>query len=256
MSIKYKIILKTTHKHATRVENCLKTWLKDLDYVCLTDNPTGLFKEISGSKRDDYYSAEEKTVYLINHVKQINDFDPYEWLVFIDDDAIVNIKMLEYILPHFDKTKVYGYWMYGFPKDLDLKFPSGGSGYFIPVQLIKNTPNMVDQGWGIEDCSVGKWIQENNLQTEDVFYVNEKKHLLRTNGWFPFIEESKEFSTEVLEDKDLYVSSILERVTDQKIKELKSHFTHHYVRDLGLMNYLHELYNEWTPSDLSLYEVS
>lgn len=251
----YKIILKTTHKNINRVKNCASTWLKDKDFICLTDKITGNFEEISGSERDDYYSAEEKTVFLMNYVKDTNTFDLYDWLIFLDDDAIINIKMIEYILPYFDKNKIYGYWMGGFPKDPELIFPSGGSGYFVPVNLIKNSCSMQNQGWGVEDCSVGKWIKECNIPTDDIFYIEGKKHFLRTNGWFPFIEESVNFTPDVVANRELYVSSILEKITEDKIKALKSHMTHHYVRDLGLMEYLNELYNEWTPSDLLLYEI-
>ena len=105
----YKIILKTSHKHTDRVDNCVNTWLSTLDYVCLTDKLTGKYPEISGSKHDDYNSNEEKTINFINLVRTTNQFDNYDWLVFIDDDAILNIKLFESILPYLEKTKVYGY---------------------------------------------------------------------------------------------------------------------------------------------------
>jgi len=89
--MKYKIVLKTTHKNINRVDNCVSTWLSTLNYVCLTDKLTHLFNEWSGSSSDAYNSNEEKTVNFINHVITTNEYDDYDWLVFIDDDAILNV---------------------------------------------------------------------------------------------------------------------------------------------------------------------
>ena len=188
--MRYKIILKTSSVNIHRVKLCVDTWLKDQDYICLTDILTGKYPEISGSQRTDYYSAEEKTAYLINLVKNTNLFDEYDWLVFIDDDAILNIKMFEYILPYFDKNAVYGLKIHGgFAKAPSLIFPSGGAGYFISPALINQTNEMVNNNWGVEDVSVGKWINDNGLNFYDFFIIDNIKYQLRLNGWFPFDSE-------------------------------------------------------------------
>ena len=246
---KYKIILKTTNKNISRVDSCVNTWLKDLDYVCLTDKLLGKYPEISGSERDGYDSAEEKTVHMINLVKNTNLFDEYDWLVFIDDDAILNVKKWEYMLPYLDENAVYGLYMHGsYQPQPKLVYPSGGSGYFISPKSIKKSNLMTNKGWGVEDAAVGKWIQENNIPFLDYVYINNKKHFLMLNGWFPFIEE---YHTMADVNNPEYPKRLLEKVDRQKKNRwLRKHLTHHYIRHAEFMEYINNVFKEWTPNDL------
>lgn len=246
--MKYKIILKTSSVNFHRVESCLKVWIKDKDYVCLTDIPTGKFNEVSGSKRTDYYSAEEKTVFLINSVKDTTDYEEYDWLAFIDDDAILNTKMFEYIISHLNKDCIYGLKMHGsYPKAPGLIYPSGGSGYFISPSLIKKSNHMIDNKWGVEDASVGEWIKQNNLCFDDHFTINNKKYYLKLNGWFPFGDERNMLTQEEQNNPETFSKRVLENVRnhEQKLNNVNSCMTHHYLRWEPLMVYIQDCFEKW-----------
>lgn len=250
--MKYKIILKTTNKNKNRVHDCLSTWLQGEDFIALTDILTNEFPEISGSLREDYYSAEEKTLFLINITKDTGIFDEYDWLVFIDDDAILNVKMLKYVLPYMKKERVYGLKMHGsYEKAPNTIYPSGGSGYFISPSLIKKHNRMVDNGWGIEDAAVGRWLEQNNITLEDHLEIEGRSCYLKLNGWFPFGDE-RNLLTSSEQDEPLFSKRILENIInrDQKYKDINSCMTHHYIRWHPLMEYIFNCFQKWTPEDM------
>jgi hypothetical protein len=251
--MKYKIILKTSHKHVKRVESCLKTWLKDLDYVCLTDKPTGLFNEISGSKRDDYYSNEEKTITLINVVRTSNIFDAYDWLVFLDDDAYLNVNYFNYLLPYLDKKKFYGLAMGGYPRFPNLVFPSGGAGYMISVHKMKKLSQIVKPEWssgGTEDVIVGNWLEQNHQKIHQEVEINGQQHHFPMNGWWPFHRE-KELLNQREPDITDYKRPIIERYVDGVTESfLKRHLTHHYITEWYEMLYVHSILKDWKPEYL------
>lgn len=238
----YKLIVKTSSRHRSRIDSCLKTWLSGMDYIFITDNLLGdVGPEFSASTRTDYSSNEEKTVNFINHCKTNNLYIDYDWLVFIDDDAIINRKHLEYILPYFHKDYVYGLRMGGsWPKDTSLDFPSGGSGYFISTQLVHSMSHMTIHGHGQEDVSMGEWLRENEKKISDSFIIDNKNYSLKLNGWYPFSdikERSCLLIDEINQDKQLF---------------LKKHLTHHYIRECCLMDYIYNLFKEWTPKYMVL----
>jgi hypothetical protein len=237
----YKIILKTSSRHKERISNCLNTWLKELDYILLTDIPLGgIGEEFSGSNRTDYSSNEEKTVNFLNYCKQNNTYSNYDWFIFIDDDAIINRRYIEYILPHFDKNYVYGLRMTGaWPKDTSLDFPSGGSGYFISRELIQSMTPMSIQGHGQEDVSMGEWLRENNKSIESYYTINNKKYHLKLNGWYPFHD---------IPDK---TCNLINYIDKNKEILIKKHLTHHYIREKCIMEYIYKLFNEWSPEEIN-----
>jgi hypothetical protein len=236
--MKYKIILKTSSKHKNRIENCLNTWLVSQDYICLTDNILGgVGEEFSGSKRTDYSSNEEKTVNFINNGAE--HYKNYDWLVFIDDDAIINTLGLKYILPYLNKDFVYGLSMLGaWPKDQTLNFPSGGASYFISPKLIMSMPPMPIRGHGQEDVSMGEWLRENNKQITNSYEINGKKLKLYLNGWYPFSDMSQK-SCDLIDD-----------ISADKNLFLRKHFTHHYIKESCLMNYIYNVFKNWTPQNI------
>lgn len=249
----YKIVLKTTNKNSSRVESCLSTWLKDLDYVCITDVLTGKFNEISGTTREDYDSAEEKTVHMINLVRSSGLFDQYDWLVFIDDDAILNVKKFEYIIGYLNKNVVYGLKMCGsFQKEPSLVYPSGGSGYFISPSLIRKSNSMTNKEWGTEDAAVGKWMEENNLVLDDHYTMDDIRKPLNLNGWFPFPQEYNKMTPEEIGEHGVYGAKILDYVEDHNDKKhkLRPFLTGHYIRNKPIMEYLHSAFESWTPQYL------
>lgn len=241
----YKIVLKSSSKHIDRVDNCLNTWLSSLNYVIITDKLTGAPNELSMSRDDNYQSNEEKTVNFINYVQANPDQFTEDWLVFIDDDAILNIPMFELIGPHLEKDHVYGYKMKGsYKKDPELDYPSGGCGYFISPELIKKCKPMTIKGYGYEDVCMGKWLEENRIRIHDKYMIGSLMSPLRLNGWFPF---QKHFE-KLWETGDSYVPTMLADLTEEDVTFLHKHVTHHYIRHKSFMEYLHNLLNEKSPN--------
>lgn len=252
-SLRYKIILKTTHKYVDRVERCLATWLKDLDYVCLTDNLTGKFNEFSGSENDTYYSNEEKTITLVNKIRETDFLNDYDWLVFIDDDAILNVKYFEYLLPFLDKERFYGLCMNGCPRKPELLFPSGGASYFISPAFIKNMKPMAKPSWssgGTEDVVVGNWLNENDQKIYQTVTVEGSEHFFKLNGWWPFQEELKTMNVFEQHDSNYKELLIQKAVTKETEHKILTHVTHHYIKEMCEIEYIHNLFKVWTPEYL------
>ena len=241
----YKIILKTSCRHLTRINNCLATWLAGADYICLTDNLLGCVgEEFSGSSSSEYKSNEEKTVTFINSMKDHNKYQDHDWLIFLDDDAILNKKATEYILPALDKKYVYGIPMRGsWPKDTGLNFPSGGGGYFISPSLISSMSRMPIRGHGQEDVSMGEWLRENNVEIKCDFVLNDKSYPLHLNGWYPLSDLKRKVN--VQNDCDL-----IQYITNKEINFLSRSITHHYIKSIELMSYINNIFNSWTKETL------
>lgn len=253
--IKYKIILKTSHKNEGRIQDCYDTWLKHTDYVCLTDKYTNKFNEISCSERDDYNSNEEKTINFINLIKHSGILDNYDWLVFIDDDAILNKKYFEYILPYLDKEKFYGLCMGGCPQQPDVLFPSGGSGYLISPKLIRAMSDMFKPEWstgGTEDVVVGNWLGLNNIKIHQTVLIDGVEHYFKLNGWFPFSPQAEKLTEEEARDPVIYVPRVIEYSKQEREPFLLSHLTHHYLRHREYQVYINEVLERWQPSDVGL----
>jgi len=248
--IKYKVVVKTTHKHSDRMDNCANTWLKDIDYVCITDKLTGKYNELSMSDDDEYTSNEEKTVNFINLVRTTTQFDEYDWLVFIDDDAILNRLKFEYIAPKLDKNHPYGLIIASYTEEPNLKYLSGGCGYFISPQLIKQCNEITVKGCGYEDVSMGKWYKENNIKLRETYIDDNQEHYIKLNGWFPLQNEYDKVNDGKTGPE--YVLKLIDKIKhNNKINEhLRTHCTHHYIKHLPLMQYIYDRFNEWTPNDL------
>jgi hypothetical protein len=168
-------------------------------------------------------------------------FDEYDWLVFIDDDAILNIPLFESIVNHLDKTKVYGYSMKGsYISDVELDYPSGGCGYFISPQLIKKCKLMTIKGYNYEDVCMGKWLQENDVKISNNYMIEDTVHQVYLNGWFPF----QRFFNDLWKEGDSYVHKMISEFTQEDVTFLHKHVTHHYIRHKSFMEYLHNLLNK------------
>lgn len=251
--MRFKIILKTTHKNYNRVENCLNTWLRDLDYVCITDKVTGRFNEISCSEDDSYNSNEEKTVSFLNIVKHTDEFNHYDWFFFIDDDAYLNVNYFNYILPYLEKEKFYGLKMAGYSKNPDIYFPSGGSGYIVSPSMIKRFSSIYKPDYtsgGAEDFVVGNWLKENNQDISQTVFIEGKEHFFKLNGWWPFHREKNILESKMLLSED-YKKIIIEEIVDKETEVLlQTHVTHHYIREKFEMDYIHSILKNWDPNCL------
>lgn len=220
--MKIKIVIKTTNKNKKRVKNCVSTWLKNLDYVCMTDRISGLFKEeISCSKKEDYDSAEEKICNFLNKVRE-GLYSNFDWLFFIDDDAILNYSNLKSKLENLDKNKVYGYDMIrAWPEDLSLSFPSGGAGYLISPCLIRSSSSIEKINVGAEDVRLGIWMKENEIKLE---------HSLDLWPWFPLISVSYYDFKDAEKTSSFAVESLFDKFKQEDLNFIKSKTTLHYIR--------------------------
>lgn len=230
--MKLKIALKTTRKHTKRVEDCLSTWLGNLDYICVTDNISGLFNEISCGTKEDYESAEEKTCNFFMKMKE-GFLSDYDWVLMIDDDAILNYPKLFSLLGGLDKNMVYGYDMTrAWLKDLSLCYPSGGAGYLVSPSLVSLLSPMEIKGIGIEDVRVGLWMRENGLKLNSSLPLWPYFPRISTSYW-DFIKIEKESPSKI--------PSMINDLSDADKSFVKSKITHHYIRGINIMMGFHEL---------------
>ena len=226
--MKLKVVLKTTNKHSERVGWCLNSWLGGLDYVCMTDRPTGMFEELSCGVQEDYMSAEEKTC---NFFMKVRDglFSEYDWLAFVDDDAVMDHVRVKEMLASLDSHMVHGLNMQGaWPDDKSLVYPSGGAGYFVSPSLVRSMSPMKILGVGIEDVRVGMWMKENGISLGNSMPLN---------GWFPIMEAYE--SLWMAEGVGGDVEKIFLSFSDEQRKRVQSKITHHYVRGSSTMRCLH-----------------
>jgi hypothetical protein len=150
-----------------------------------------------------------------------------------------------------NKDYVYGLKMHGvYEKAPKTIYPSGGSGYFISPSLIKKNGYMIDNGWGVEDAAVGRWIEQNGIHLEDHLDINGERKYLRLNGWFPFSEEKNRVNSTEQNDHELFPIRVLENIQnkEKKFEDINSCMTHHYIRWRPLMEYIHECFQKWTPN--------
>jgi hypothetical protein len=172
MKNKILIYIMTSRNNINRIENIMNTWGSDLDIVFYSDHEDPTKNIIKVSDRTDYASNEEKQVNALNFLKNLYDednipvLDSYDWIFLIDDDTYVNFKNLQKNIENFDKKCVYGS-IFDSEKDsdnpayknnvipLDMKFPSGGAGYLISSETIKEFGEFENVGIGAGDLSVG-----------------------------------------------------------------------------------------------------
>ncbi len=249
--MKYKVVVKTTHKHVDRLLRCKKIWLYELDYVCLTDNIVDHIDmpQISGSSKDNHgESSEEKTVFMFNHIKNnIDLFKEYDWFIFIDDDAILNKKYLEFILPFLKSEYIYGLNMKGsYPEDKTLVFPSGGAGYIVSNDTIRGHDHIKNFRYLHEDVSVGRYMRDNNIILESSVVIGGIKHKIGFNGWNPFQknidvlskEEKQKFNTD---------TTLIQKIIDESAIDVTNYISHHYIKNDLMMDYIKDKFDKWTP---------
>lgn len=230
--MRLKIALKTTNKNVSRVESCISTWLGGLDHVCVTDRASGLFDEVSCGAGEDYESAEEKTC---NFFMMVRDgfLSDYDWVMLIDDDAVLNHGMISDMIPSLDQGMVHGYDMVrAWPKDLSLSYPSGGGGYLVSPELVRSLPPMEILGIGLEDVRVGVWMRENGVRLGSS---------LPLWPWFPKMSVKYWEFVRAEEEGKESVESLISRLTPEDMGFLKSKVTAHYVRGRSTMKGLFEV---------------
>lgn len=232
--VRLKIALKTTNKHAARVESCLATWLAGLDYVCVTDRPTGMFEEISCGVGEDYESAEEKTCNLFGMIRD-GMFSDYDWVLLLDDDAVLDHAGMMDALSGLEGGMIHGYDMTrGWPADMTLTYPSGGGGYLVSPSLLRSMPPMNPLGIGLEDVRVGIWMRENGIRLGSS---------LPLGPWFPLKGRYWAFH-HAEEESPEAVDRLFKELSGSDRELLRSKLTHHYVRGIATMSGIWEIMND------------
>jgi len=174
----------TTKKHTDRIKIIWQTWADDVDTVFYSDHDDPEMNVIKVSNRDDYASGEEKQINVLNHLKNLTDgedknlLDVYDWVFFVDDDTFVNVENLDIFIQNIDKTKVYGS-IFNSQKDsenpmyvnniipLDSKFPSGGAGFLVSTDTIKDIEEFKNYQTVCGDVSAGLNFHFNRVEQVD-----------------------------------------------------------------------------------------
>ena len=202
-----------------------------MDYVCITDKPTGLFEEIPCGDSEDYDSAEEKVCTFFGMVRE-GLFSEYDWLMILDDDAILDQLRLSAALPSLSRGMIHGHDMKrAWSEDLSLSFPSGGGGYLVPPELLRSLPPMKKMGIGLEDVRVGFWMREHRVPLGTS---------LALGPWFPLGERYWDFERAERESPE-DVEDMVRNLPESDKSFIRSKITHHYVRGKNTMRLMYEL---------------
>ena len=200
----------TSYKCRARQESQLSTWLQGFDdFTFYTDTCLeGLPNQISASNDDSYEGCADKQVNEINRIKDHKLYDDFEWFFFCDDDTFVNLNELK----KFCSEKLQAFETYGkvgnsWPPDPSLSFYSGGAGFLLRSDFIKNSTRITRKnGLGFSDVTVGLWLRENNIK------VN---HESRFNSHTPELHNKQGYE--------------------------KNEITFHYIKEYEAMKALHEI---------------
>lgn len=242
------VVLKSTHKHAARIAACRESWLRDAPrHLCLTDRPLGIGAEFSGSDRDDYLSAEQKTVSMINALRERPEYRDYDWFFFIDDDAVLNVSRFLHLAPWLDPQVIYGKSMRGYyPREPGLDFPSGGGGYAVSRALLARCAPMRDRGLGLEDVSLGYWARDNAIVIAESASVLGRERLLGFDPWFPFRDTEARLRArgtpeDILEARTLTLESPSRPAIARTL-------TQHYIKTARAMRFIWSCHRTWRPA--------
>lgn len=163
----YSIVSSKNFKN-TRQQWLKNTWLKNLDYVFLSDINNE--DNIKLSNNSDYSSGEEKVLNSYEYLwKEKNEYD---WFIFCDDDTFLNIKNLE----NYIATTGFSNFGHLFTKENqpqnqiwqkegnDFKYYSGGAGYVFDKETLKKIHHLtlkIKSGWG--DVATGHLLKKANI---------------------------------------------------------------------------------------------
>jgi len=156
----------TTHKFRNRQKNVLDTWMTGFDdYVFYTDKITDVGNQISVCDDNSYDSAAVKQVEELLRIKNSNLVNDYDWFLFCDDDSVININLLKTLcssefLPIMSVGKMGNSW-----RDGSLWYYSGGAGFLIRSELIKNCSDIkFTPEANFSDVQVGLWLNSNGIK--------------------------------------------------------------------------------------------
>jgi hypothetical protein len=165
----------TTLSFGDRRAGIESTWGMNKRIVFYSDHNDCLNRIISASNRSDYRSAEEKNIYMLNHLISIRDLIPDSWLIFCDDDTYIKTENLKHYLATATARAIH---CHEINKDRDpanplfkasrysdsFSYPSGGAGYVFHSSLLHSLVPFKSYETGFSDVSVGMNLKNQEIQ--------------------------------------------------------------------------------------------
>lgn len=150
-------IIHTQHQ-SDRYYNINNSWGNSIDYIFYSDHEDVSQKTYKVSKRSDYYSGQEKQIYIFRLLSER--FNNYDWYIFCDNDTFINVNLLHYHIRQnkFDTDKVHGSIINYWPQDTTLYYPSGGAGFIMSKYIVHklfNNDLMIHDNLPFGDVALG-----------------------------------------------------------------------------------------------------
>lgn len=160
ITIKFAILHTSIYNH--RRTNLTTTWLKDQDHIFYSDHSDPDNNVIQVSDDTTYHSNEIKFINIFNTLETNTD-----WIMFIDDDTFINIKLLHKTIKHLDPNKIHGQMINCWQNDQTLYYPSGGAGILIHKNIYnRHKGNLQHHNTGFSDVTFGIHIRQHQIPTQ------------------------------------------------------------------------------------------
>jgi hypothetical protein len=168
----------TSSKLDDRIRRIKNTWANNIPTIFYSDHEDVSQNIVKVSDRNDYWSAEEKQINVVNKIRDglLNVLNEYKWICFCDDDTFINTRVVFEELLYFNEMCVYGsiveydanpsnpiYKNVKIP--MRLKYPSGGAGYFVSTSLLKVSGKFKNYDTLYSDVSMGMNFHHKKIQS-------------------------------------------------------------------------------------------
>lgn len=143
----------------------MSTWGRSKDVIVYADySDEKITNIIKVTDADHYHSNEEKNINVFKILANNNEYSNYDWYFFCDDDTFVNTKNLDNLINRGINTDHIHGLVANSWKDKNLWYCSGGAGYLVSNDLLKNyLCHSVNFHTGYSDVSVGLNCKKFNI---------------------------------------------------------------------------------------------
>jgi len=151
-----------TEKNTDRYNNLIETWLKDIDFLFISDNENLDKRIIKVTDDSSYKSGQIKQINGLNYIKDCE--LEYDFYFFCDDDCFVNTKLMDKFILDCDKNSVWGQLCTCWSDDRTLNYPLGGAGILISKETLFSVSEPFEENkviWG--DVSLGLNLRKKNI---------------------------------------------------------------------------------------------
>lgn len=187
-SIKFAILHSKVYEG--RRDNLVSTWLSGQDYLFYGDYSDKQNKVIKVSDNSSYHSNEEKFVNIFNSL----DYTNHDWIMFVDDDTFINIKVLYEKLEDLNRSTLHGQKINCWPNDPSLYYLSGGAGILIHKDMYSiYKGKLVNYNTGYSDVSLGIFLRQKNIPISgsDLFHSQPPEYY--ATSWEDLVKRSISF---------------------------------------------------------------